>query len=142
MKGPKRIQFYMVRTVSARDLSNALLDRIPRDAPVSCSSAFCAHLAGRRQIFMFPRLEGRLDPLPILFGEFGKGEPSLATADLLESRFELVGPRLPAIGDQSLGRAIPRDPDTHPPGADPEGAHEPFPVFLPPHDPAAGAESH
>lgn len=28
VKGPKRIQFYMVRTVSARDLSNALLDRI------------------------------------------------------------------------------------------------------------------
>lgn len=28
VKGAKRIQFYMVRTVSARDLSNALLDRI------------------------------------------------------------------------------------------------------------------
>lgn len=28
VKGPKRIQFYMVRNVSARDLSNALLDRI------------------------------------------------------------------------------------------------------------------
>lgn len=28
LKGAKRIQFYMVRTVSARDLSNALLDRI------------------------------------------------------------------------------------------------------------------
>jgi len=28
VKGAKRIQFYMVRSVSARDLSNALLDRI------------------------------------------------------------------------------------------------------------------
>lgn len=33
VKGAKRIQFYMVRNVSARDLSNALLDRIRQNVP-------------------------------------------------------------------------------------------------------------
>lgn len=33
LKGPKRIQFYMLRTVSSRDLSNALLDRIRQNVP-------------------------------------------------------------------------------------------------------------
>lgn len=33
LKGPKRIQFYMLRSVSSRDLSNALLDRIRQNVP-------------------------------------------------------------------------------------------------------------
>ncbi len=47
VKGPKRIQFYMVRTVSARDLSNALLDRIRQNVS---SEEFRANIIATAQL--------------------------------------------------------------------------------------------
>lgn len=47
VKGPKRILFYMVRTVSARDLSNALLDRIRQNVS---SEEFRANIIATAQL--------------------------------------------------------------------------------------------
>ena len=46
-KGAKRIQFYMMRDVSARDLSNAMLDRIRQNVP---SEEFAANIVQTAQL--------------------------------------------------------------------------------------------
>jgi hypothetical protein len=46
-KGPKRIQFYMARDVSARDLSNAMLDRIRQNVP---TEEFAANIIQTAQL--------------------------------------------------------------------------------------------
>ncbi|WKB50597.1 chalcone isomerase family protein [Eleftheria terrae] len=47
VKGPKRIQYFMVRDVSARDLSNALLDRIRQN---NSSEEFTANIVQTSQL--------------------------------------------------------------------------------------------
>jgi hypothetical protein len=50
-KGAKRIQFYMLREVSARDMSNALLDRIRQNVPKEEFAANIIQTAQLGEIF-------------------------------------------------------------------------------------------
>jgi uncharacterized membrane protein len=85
----------LVPRTAQHEAWDALLARIPPDAPVSCGSALCAHLSGRRQVFMFPRVTGREDTPG---GRLIRKDDAAAAGHLVRAQYVVVDAARPQPG--------------------------------------------